>query len=378
MATIRTRELADETVVYQVLFRDRGKQRSLTFDTPAGAQNAVNLIDRFGAQVAIALLDAQATGSDGGETVTDLVRDHVVRLRGITAGTRKDYTSMVERRIAPAFIGELPIDLVTKDHVTAWLDGLEAAGLSSKTRKNHHALLSAAFETAIDRQKLARNPARGIDIPKTEADSGRTFLNPGEAAILVSALAPRWQPFVITLLGTGLRFGEATALQVGDVDLDAPTPVLHVRRAWKRSGKGAPTETGAPKTKAGVRTVSLGAGVVEVLRPLVDGRGAKDLVFTAVEGGPIRHDHFHARVWKPALDRTPELRKRPTIHSLRHTHVSALIQSGVPLTVIQHRLGHESIQTTSDTYGHLAPDALAVSAYAIDRWMAQVTPEIES
>lgn len=57
-----------------------------------------------------------------------------------------------------------------------------------------------------------------------------------------------------------------------------------------------------------------------------------------------------------------QLRARPRIHDLRHTHASWLIPAGVPLTVIQGRLGHESIKTTSDRYGHLADDADAAAA----------------
>ena len=60
-------------------------------------------------------------------------------------------------------------------------------------------------------------------------------------------------------------------------------------------------------------------------------------------------------MWVPALVRAKEagLTKKPRVHDLRHTNASWLIQAGVPLTVIQRHLGHESIQTTSDRYGHL-------------------------
>ena len=62
---------------------------------------------------------------------------------------------------------------------------------------------------------------------------------------------------------------------------------------------------------------------------------------------------------------------RPRVHDLRHSHASALIAAGIPLPVIQRRLGHESIQTTVDTYGHLAPDAAVAAAAAIAATMGQ-------
>ena len=70
---------------------------------------------------------------------------------------------------------------------------------------------------------------------------------------------------------------------------------------------------------------------------------------------PVRAQNFHSNAWGPALAKATEkgLTKKPRVHDLRHTNASWLIQAGVPLTVIQRHLGHESIQTTSDRYGHL-------------------------
>ena len=66
------------------------------------------------------------------------------------------------------------------------------------------------------------------------------------------------------------------------------------------------------------------------------------------------------------------------MHDLRHSHASALIAAGIPLPVIQRRLGHESIQTTVDVYGHLAPEAYAGAASAIDLSLTQALPKVES
>jgi integrase len=72
------------------------------------------------------------------------------------------------------------------------------------------------------------------------------------------------------------------------------------------------------------------------------------------DDGPVRPHNFNRNVWEPARARAKDkgLTKRPRGHDLRHTNASWLIQAGVPLTVIQRHLGHESIQTTSDRYGH--------------------------
>jgi integrase len=58
------------------------------------------------------------------------------------------------------------------------------------------------------------------------------------------------------------------------------------------------------------------------------------------------------------------------VHDLRHTHAAWLIAEGRPLPSIQARLGHESITTTIDRYGHLMPDLDDGNAAAIDRAFA--------
>src|SRR5690606_12851474 len=93
-------------------------------------------------------------------------------------------------------------------------------------------------------------------------------------------------------------------------------------------------------------------------------------------GGAQRHGHFTSRSWAPAVRKASDvelceslgltpLTRVPTIHDLRHTHASWLIARGVPLPYIQARLGHESITTTVNTYGHLVADAHDQMASAI-------------
>jgi integrase len=161
------------------------------------------------------------------------------------------------------------------------------------------------------------------------------------------------------LAGTGLRWGEATALRWRDVNLAGDPPTVRVEHAWKQDGHGA-VVLGPPKSPRSRRTVSLWPEIVASLPP----RGKPgDLVFQAPQGGMIWHGRFASDVWKPAIAAAndPELGapigKEPNPHDLRHTHASWLIAGGAPLPYVQARLGHESIQTTVGTYGHLVPDA---------------------
>jgi integrase len=169
------------------------------------------------------------------------------------------------------------------------------------------------------------------------------------------------------LVASGARFGEATALRPGDIDLAEGT--VRIQRAW-RYVVGDGFQLGPPKTKRSIRTIDVDPRVLGNL----DLTGA--WVFTnsgrGWHGGPddpVRGPNFHTNVWVPSLVRAKEagLTKKPRVHDLRHTNASWLIQADVPLTVIQRHLGHESIQTTSDRYGHLDRKSSRVVATVIGK-----------
>ena len=160
---------------------------------------------------------------------------------------------------------------------------------------------------------------------------------------LLTAVPEDWQPFVAFMAGTGLRWSEATALTWADLQLDGPSPAVRVTKAWKRAdGTGQTYEFGPPKTARGVRTVTLPAHVAAELRRIRDeARPTRaQLIFRAAQGGQLRHQNWHPRVWLPAVARAG-LEPPPRIHDLRHSHVSWLVAAGVPLPVIQRRIGHE-------------------------------------
>ena len=185
-------------------------------------------------------------------------------------------------------------------------------------------------------------------------------------------------------VGTGLRFGEVSALWVGDVDLERRT--VRVNKAWKRNGIDDETETpgwlgrqlrakhelrehhlGHPKTPRSRRTIGISPLVAEVLAPLLAGRAADDFVFTTRTGRPIHNGDFYAYPWRLLMKALAAEGIAPfRFHDLRHTHVAWLIAGGAPLPHIQARLGHESITTTIDTYGHLLPAGDELIAGIID------------
>ena len=222
------------------------------------------------------------------------------------------------------------------------------------------------------------------------ASGEKVFLTRDEFASLLDAFPDHYRPFVLTLAGTGMRFGEATALRVGDVDLARRR--VHIERAWKRQPDGT-FKVGPPKSVKSVRTIEVPPSVIDAVRPLTVGRRRDEYVFITPRGSHIRHSNFTNWIWAPAVSESvccrkhraeqrpadasrywqPEpcgcdgyLDRRPSPHDMRHTCASWLLAAGIPISEVQQRLGHESINTTVGTYGHLAPDAGARSAHALE------------
>jgi len=79
--------------------------------------------------------------------------------------------------------------------------------------------------------------------------------------------------------------------------------------------------------------------------------GPDRLIFTAPEGGPIRRNTFRSRFWLPAV--ADSVGQPMRFHDLRHSHVALLIAQGAHPAVIASRLGHTSVKTVLDVYGHL-------------------------
>jgi integrase len=234
-------------------------------------------------------------------------------------------------------------------HVVNELDGT----MSPKTIKNAFSVLSAVMQTAVYEGHIDANPCKGIRLPRTgeETTEEVRYLTFSEFDRLLATVPDHYRPFVILLFGTGLRFSEATALQVQDIDPDNAT--VRVMRAWKRE-KGKGVRLGPPKSKASRRTIALPAEAVQAVRPLLDGPGSTWLFRTAT-GRVVAHSNFYNRIWKPACV-AAGLDPRPRIHDARHTHASWMIAQGARLEVIQERLGHEDYTTTRRVYGHLMPD----------------------
>ena len=360
MASLRIRRRRDGSTYTSVLYVLNGKQTSSSFNDHAEAVRFQGLANKTTPAKALEVW-AATTPSVDGFTVASWCTHHVDHLTGVNEATRTRYRRYIVNDIAPSKIGPLPLAALTNADAAQWLNALTG---SAKTAANKHGFLAGALNAAVRARHISANPCDRNRL-RRDQPAEMVFLTDKEFRLLLSCVSEHWQPLVEFLVASGARFGEATALKPGDINLAERT--VNIRRAW-RYVVGEGFQLGPPKTKRSLRTIDVVGTTLAKLNL------TGEWVFTnsgrSTNGGPddpVRGPNFYSNVWVPALAKAKEkgMTKKPRVHDLRHTNASWLIQAGVPLTVIQRHLGHESIQTTSDRYGHLDRESSRVVAAVV-------------
>jgi integrase len=281
--------------------------------------------------------------------------------------TKVMYAGVARTHILNSSIGRLSLDKVRPSHVEGWVVELRRKGLAESTIRSAYTILRAVLDTAVRDGALASNPAAVIRRPRVMSKEA-PYLTPTQVAELLRAAAgSRYAPLFALLVHTGLRRGEALALQWSDVDL--AKGLLGVRGTLSRI-EGELLVT-APKTAKSKRFVPISSPAERVLRDLYAAQAEErsragsawrhtGFVFTTEFGEPCDpRNAFRALKVAAARAGLPDV----GLHTLRHSAASVMLTHGVPLKVVSEILGHSSIAITGDVYGHVAPD---VSRDALD------------
>ena len=301
-----------------------------------------------------AKLDPAAANIVSDDTFADFAHHWLLQRRdAVKPSTLRGYDQMLRVHavtvLGPRRLRELrPLDI---EH---YLQGLRRRErpLAVKTINNHLGMIKTLLDDAVDNGFIERNPAKKIR-PRPATPSGAHIIITGpqmpafHKGCLVAA--GNAAPVLLTMLYTGLRLGEAAALEWPDLDLDGHT--LHVRRS---RAHGSTTTPKSSKT----RVVPLPAQLVEVLKTLPRNH---TLVFpyrpeTSPRHRPIvklrddphldsnRLRHPFKRALK-AAGLLPEL-EGMRLHDLRHSFCSYLSNSGTPPDVVRTLAGHAELSTT--------------------------------
>jgi len=355
-----------------------GEQRTKTFDTKRDAERYLTQME--GAKLVGGFVDPRRARVTVGEWCDQWLDTKT----NISPKTRERYEGIISTHIKPQWHA-VPLGDVTHADVQAWVSGLDLAPAS--VRKVHR-VFALAMALAVKDDRLAKNPAKGVTLPRVDPIEKR-YLSHAAVDALATAVPPFWRLLVLFLAYTGLRWGEVAALRVSRLDLlrrrvivaESVTPVRG-KLVWGPTKGHRRREVPIPKF------------LVKDLEALIEGKGKDSLLFTGPRGGVLRASTFKRAalipaaealgLCKPKLDalgrqltkkikgQDGQLIDKPVFtahfhpHEFRHTAASLAIAAGADVKVVQQMLGHKSATLTLDLYGHLFGDRLDVVADAMD------------
>ena len=319
-------------------------------------------------------------------TVSDYA-DHWLACLGVTdlkPRTVESYADTLRLHLLPQ-LGRARVRDLQKARIKALLveKATEQGRTTHKRRSRNsvriiHATIRAMLNAVVEDEVIGINPAAKLTkhlrlVASKGARQGsierKAFTREELTAFLTAAWekSRRFYPLFLTMARTGIRIGEALALEWRDLDCSART--LRVARTLADEGKRVDT----PKSGEG-RKVHLSAQLVETLRRLQVVRKAEALrrgwrefpaaIFLTPAG--TRFDPHNARHAFGHVLKAAKLSAHFTPHSLRHTYASILISEGKPIAYVQAQLGHASITLTVDTYGKWLPSADRMAVDSLD------------
>jgi integrase len=346
MATISKYQTASGTTLYRVRYRTPENRQTdkRGFKTKRDAEifaNNVEVTKARGEYVAPSL---------GRITVGELGPAWLARKEGhLKPSGYRSYESAwrvyVERRWQRTQVAD-----IRYTSVQAWVAQL-SKDLSASRASTVYSVLAGILDDAVRDRLLASNPARGVTLP-SRPKRKNVYLSPEQLRSL--AIESGRYASLVLLLGTvGLRWGEAAALRVSDIDFLRRRVVLHENAV----AVGGRTHVGTLKTGHS-RAVSLPAFVVDELAASCAGKDRSDLIWPARDGGylapPTNKSWMAGAVAR--CQKADKAFPRITAHALRHTAASLAVSAGANVKVIQRMLGHSSAAMTLDVYADLFDD----------------------
>lgn len=279
------------------------------------------------------------------------------------------YDSNLKTRILPYF-QHLRLEEIKPLHIVNFLDQLEregsrgdkkSGGLTSGTIEIHHRILKNILKRAVEWRIIKRNPVSDVQKPKVHSKEIIPY-NEAEVEQMLRALQQEpyhWRVMITLALTSGLRRSELLGLEWKHLDFS--TGVLDVSQTMIHALKGR-VIVKQPKTKKSVRKVALPSSMLKELKEYYAYRmqeqnkigdawrgGEWSFMFSHADGQPFHHERPY--LWFRQFVKKNGFRYI-RFHDLRHTSATILINQGVHAKIISERLGHGSITTTMNIYGH--------------------------
>jgi integrase len=283
--------------------------------------------------------------------------------------TMDGYRCSLENHAYPV-LGETPVDQIRRKQLKEFLDNLSISGVSRGTVATIKAPVNHVLSYAVDSELIESNPMKDLSIsqgkrtldiePLTEEEAGR-FLD-----AVKRFMGGYYYPHFLCMLRTGLRLGEAKAVQWQEVDFEKRQ--MEIRRSIRR---GRVTDTKNRQRRRVDMTVHLTemlqAWKTEQKKAALQ-RGTPfqetDYVFASKQG-EVLGENAVLNALRRCL--TAAKLRQIRIHDLRHSYATIRLLRGHNIGDVSYQLGHQSISFTYDVYGHWIPGHFKSEVDELDR-----------
>lgn len=372
----KTTKNGGKTFVYYERYNDpqTGKTRRVSVSLASNTRAAV--------KQATAMLQSKIADRLGAVSLDERRLDDVIReWLDFRAVAVKPSTLYGLKNQLAALSRELPADIlisrVDLPAVQGVITGMQARKMSRAYVVKILGTLRQLFKYAakmryidradwLDDVEVQRQEKTRADV---ERDRARYLDAPTLARVLeeLAAIHPRIALLCEFQALTGLRIGEVAALRTDDYDEKAGE--IDVNATYDFQNRVRTT----PKTAASFRRVAIGDRARRILGQLIAENYARahwfagyedaGYIFTTSRGNPIDRHEVSRALRRLSIDR------RITSHDFRHTHISMLLEAGVPVRAVMERVGHATMQTTLEIYAHVSKAARSDAVVKLDDFL---------
>lgn len=256
-----------------------------------------------------------------------------ITLKGGADKTRRNYQTAINS--FSAVIGDLPVQLITLEHVQAWVDYMQSLGHQPSSVKSSLSHMRCVFKF-LRKQQFRVIDYRDIELPKVPKKKHEVLDYSEVQSMIDAATNLRDKAIVACLFSTGCRISELLNLNRGDIQNGEATVL----------GKGSK-----------LRPVFFDKTALEALESYLDTRH-DNIPALFISGQYRRITVCRVEQILHVLAAEAGIEKNVTPHVFRHSTITDYIQNGAPMGIVQRMAGHDSIKTTLDIYTHVSDDTL--------------------
>lgn len=290
--------------------------------------------------------------------------DKAPRLKERSIMTKR---TLFETKIIPYF-GEKQMNEITAVDIIKWQNALLNQDYKPTYLRMIQNQMTALFNHAEKFYDLKDNPCKKVDKMGRSNAKELNFWTKDEYEQFIQCFSPDEEMYRIIfqmLFWLGCRVGELLALTSQDIDFENGT--VNISKTYYRRNQN--DYVTPPKTESSNRKITIPKFLAEEMKDFVDrqyGLTPEDRIFPITDRA----------IQKKMKQKAEQAKLKPIrVHDLRHSHIALLIEKGMQPLVIAQRVGHDSVNTTMNIYGHLYPNKQKQVA---DLLNAEATGELES